>query len=153
MGRVTRSLEFNDRSELEEYLRVEHKIQLHPNEKVFKEVELGTIIVDMEIEEHKSNAVLNLSKPVSLKAFLLAREANMNVNMLISDIDTLMQLSKDGVKYSESGILDDDSLSEFFERAGIKKTVDREILKDNYRTAKVEYTDGHYDFNKIEELQ
>lgn len=153
MGMVTREIEFRNRDELSEYLKIEYNIELYPDVEELGELGLGDILVKAEIVEIAGETVLRLKKLVSLKAFLLSAEAGMDINKLVFDIDNLMDMSQDGLNWSGMTIADDGSLEEFFKVAGIEKVSDRgEILKDAKRSVKVKKIMGNYDFNSIEEI-
>lgn len=152
MGVINRTIEFENREEIEDYLRTEYKLEFPQGESVLREVELNTILVDLEIEERKNRTFLKFRKPVSLKAFLLAREADMDVNLLIYNIDRLLNLSEEGVVYNKDGISDDEALSQFLSKAEIQVLSEKNTLKDKYRKANVDSTERYYDFNTIREI-
>lgn len=156
MGMVSRVIEFRSKEELLDYLKLEYGFEPDLESKKvgaieLGEIELGDILVKAEIECFEKEAVLRLKKLVSLKAFLLSKEAGMDINKLLYDIDSLMNMSEDGLNWSGTLISDDKSLEEFLDAAGIDKTGDNE-LKDSKRTVKVKKIMGSYDFNSIEEI-
>lgn len=151
MGLVSRVIEFRSKEDMLDYFKVEYGFEPDLESKEFGEIELGDILVKAEIECFETEAVFRMKKLVSLKAFLLSKEAGMDVNKLLYDIDSLMNMSEDGLNWSGTLISDDKSLEEFLDAAGIDKVGDNK-LKDSKRVVKVKKIMGSYDFNSIEEI-
>lgn len=158
MGKVIKNISINEGTNVIEFLKqiysvntdfVEEKIE---NEnKIYKNIELDSILVN--VEEEKTN--IKISKLVSLKAFLLSKEQEMNINDLLYNINKVMSMSESGLNKIEDSLAYDDKLKEFFNKANIEVVEDNDesvILNDGKRSVKVDYTGKSLNFNTILEL-
>ena len=158
MGKVTRTLEFRGEEKMKEFLKEEfdHLIILSQEDQEFKNQELNDILVNLNVQ-HKNNGVcLTISKLVTLKAFLLSKQQNMDIADLVFKIDRTMNMSKRGLTKTNKGILDDDSLKEFLFQANITiEQIEESSIKlsDNKRSVSVEYRNKSYDFNSIQLIE
>lgn len=155
MGEVIRQLEFNNKNEMKQFLEDEFSfsLSLKEGESIYHNQELKSILVNLSLEYKEDKLKLNIIKLVTLKAFLLSKDQDMDIVDLIFNIDKTMKMSLNGVKKSEAGILDDQNLKEFLNLAKIKVdeiTKEKVLLSDNKRQVSVEYKDCSYDFNTIE---
>ena len=158
MAKVVRRIEFNEEKDLLNFLEKEYNISLDLGKEdncEFKNQELDSVLVNLSVSKEKDKSVLTISKLVSLKAFLLGKEEGMDVLNLIKTIDKVMNMSSNGVKTNDVGIVHDENIKEFLNKASIQiesNTDGKVILADNKRKASVEYLENTFDFNTIEEL-
>lgn len=158
MGKVIKNIGINEGINVIEFLKqiysvntdfVEEKIE---NEnKIYKNIELDSILVN--VEEEKKN--IKISKLVSLKAFLLSKEQEMNINDLLYNINKVMRMSESRLNKIEDSLAYDDNLKEFLNKANIEVVEDNKesiILNDGKRTVKVDYNNKNINFNTIVEL-
>lgn len=158
MGKVIKNVAINEGTNAIEFLKqiysvntdfVEEKIE---NEnKIYKNIELDSILVN--VEEEKQN--IKISKLVSLKAFLLSKEQEMNINDLLSNINKVMSMSESGLNKIDDSLSYDDNLKEFLHKANIEVVEDNGesvVLNDGKRSVKVDYKGKSLNFNTILEL-
>ncbi|KNF08967.1 hypothetical protein CLPU_4c00130 [Gottschalkia purinilytica] len=173
MAKVIRELEFGKKSEALDFLKKEFSLSLSEDDAIinnnnfsYPKKELNTVLVDLAITEKENKAVLTISKLVSLKAFLLAKEEGMNVVELIGKIDRTMKLSSNGVKITKLGIVHNKDFEDFLHSTKIileESSNDSITLYDGKRQAivkriEIDDTAGNelietiYDFNEITEI-
>ncbi len=154
MAKVIRQIEFDSKVDMKKFLHDEfdYVFDLNKEEFSYKNQELNDILVNLELEYKNDKVCLTISKLVTLKAFLLSKEQQMDIVDLIFKIDKIMNMSSDGLEKRQSGILDDNNLKTFLSKADIKAEALKEDsveLSDNKRVVSVECRDGSYDFNTI----
>ncbi|KMT20990.1 hypothetical protein [Clostridium cylindrosporum] len=161
MGKVVRTLKFDGRKSAIEELkniysvnRENEIIKVEEGVTTYKGVELDSILVNIIEEINNSDTVIKIEKLVSLKAFLLSKEQNMDINLLLYNIDKVMKMSDDGLNKDEHGIIFDNQLKAFLKEANID-AVDSEdniILSDGKRKTSVAVHNNSINFNTIIEL-
>lgn len=126
-------------------------IKVENGNKVYKDVELNSILVN--VEEGKD--IIKVSKLVSLKAFLLSKEQGMDINDLLYNIDKVMSMSKKGLNKLNNSLVYNDELEGFLNKANISLIEINSgyiILNDGKRSVKVVCENKMADFNTILEL-
>lgn len=154
MGRVTRQLKFDNKEDMKIFLEDEFDYLIDLTKDVFEyeNQQLDDILVNLKIECENEEVYLTISKLVSLKAFLLSKEQNMNIIDLVYKIDKVMNMSNHGLKKSRTGICYDNNLKEFLHKANIKvEELEKDIIKltDAKRSVCLKHKNQCLDFNTI----
>lgn len=170
MGKVIRNIKFKSLKDAQSFLKKEFNFELSSKERcdkvedkriVYKNKELDSILVNLEIEEGKEDTLLSINKLVSLKAFLLSKEQGMDINSLISNINRVMKMSSQSISTAEGRIIVDDNIKVFLSKAKIETLGNdngKIILDDGKRKVSIGYLEDKtgrvsYNFNEIMEIQ
>ncbi|MEF9951608.1 MAG: hypothetical protein RR840_03290 [Clostridium sp.] len=156
MGKVINKLKINLSSEENVLELLSNSYSINTNDMVivkekectiYKNLELNTILANLVVEENS----IYLEKLVSLKAFLLSKEQGMDINKLIFNINSVMNMSC-GIDLCNEGIIINNNLEDFLLSANIGFNMDNLTLKDSKREASIKMKDRVIDFNTIEEI-
>ena len=160
MGKVIRELEFDSIEDMKKFLNQEFDYSIILNQKQkndeYKNQELRDILVNLKLEYKDDKVYLTISKLVTLKAFLLSKEQDMDIVDLVFKIDGIMNMSRGGLEKTKLGISNDDNLKEFLDESNIKsEQLERSSIKlcDNKRSVSIDSIDGSYDFNTIQPIE
>lgn len=159
MGKVIRKINIEEDMDVVKFLKTIYSVntddmtsELADGNPFYKNIELDSILVNVT----KENNSIIISKLVSLKAFLLSKEQNMNINDLLENIDKVMKMSESGLNKSKNSINFDNELKAFLKGANIEvvsENHEKITLSDGKRSANVNVSNGKIDFNSILELE
>lgn len=157
MGKIIRKLELKDEKVIDFLSSIysvntnDMEILSEDNITTYKNIELDSILVNVSQEQN----ILKINKLVSLKAFLLSKEQDMNINELLYNINKVMKMSTEELNKTEDFIVLNDSLKQFFKVANIEiiKLGNKDIiLSDGKRKVKISKEYNNIYFNTIIEI-
>lgn len=151
MGKITTERVFEKDDRIVEYFKENFNIKYEKDKNYYENVYIKDLLVNLNINNIDNYIIVKISKLVSLKAFLLSIEENIDVNKLIQKIDTLFNITQEGIETKNNGIVYDHNLERFLEIVNMK--LEDNIINDEKRKARIEIIDRIIDFNTLKEIK